>query len=164
MQMASHITHRCHIVHPVTPLHILMFTLCLPVFSAPTYPDYLETIPYISIPLFSKSQVHKPFMWQQFGPADTQWVVNVPDPLSAPSSPPDTLWEATSIAGAFRALTGGRRPLKPCHQDCACSLVFIYELEVLQVTNWCSGHIYDLTIPPNTVMSMAVYSALLTHI
>lgn len=27
MQMASHITHRCHIVHPVTPLNALVFTL-----------------------------------------------------------------------------------------------------------------------------------------
>lgn len=51
VQMASHITHRCHIVHPVTPLHIPMFTLCL-LFYLATYLDYLETVFYTSITLF----------------------------------------------------------------------------------------------------------------
>lgn len=81
VQMASRITHRCHIAHPLTPHPIPMFTLCLPFYSV-ILP--IRSIFYTSVTLFpfNHTSIHVAAIWAGRHP-----VVNAPDPLQPAQTP-----------------------------------------------------------------------------
>ena len=105
VHVASHITHRCLTAHPVALLHILVFTLCLPVVLLPIRITRKPAFTSLSL-YFPK---HKSFMWQQFGPADTQWWM-CPTPSLPPLASP---WHP------LRSHIYRTSPKAPAHQSCA---------------------------------------------
>ncbi len=107
----SYIVHWFHIVHTVTTLYIPMFTLCVSFYSV-LLPVLITQKSSSTPPLLyfsNHKSIHVAAIWAGQHP-----VVNVPDPLSIPFSPPPRHpLESHIYRWALRALSGSPSSLKP---------------------------------------------------